>query len=96
MSNLFDFDRRRERQLLRAGVLYRKGRARVLWFHGVLRFGGPLFLLYNAVDFFLEPAARPTPVELLWFFAALLGCAIAGYGYGLLTWRQLERTFGGR
>jgi hypothetical protein len=74
--------------------MYRKGRARVLWTNGVLFFGGSLFLLYNAVDFLLEPAARPTSVETFWFFAALLFCALAGYGYGVVTWRQLERTFG--
>ena len=94
MSNLFH--RWRERRLLRAGALYRKGRARVLWLNGVFFFGGSLFLLYNAIDYFVEPAARPTPSEISWFCAALAGCAAAGYLYGLMTWRQLERTFGGR
>ena len=90
------FDRTRERRLLRAGLLYRKGRARVLWINGVLYFGGSLFVLYNAVDYLIEPAARPTAVELFWFFAILIACIAAGYLYGVVTWRQLDRTFGGR
>ncbi|WP_263350874.1 hypothetical protein [Acidicapsa acidisoli] len=94
MSQLFV--RSQERRLLRAGALYRKGRARVLWLHGVAFFGGSLFVLYNAIDYLIEPAARPTSVETFWFFVALAGCAIAGYLYGVMTWRHLERTFGGR
>jgi hypothetical protein len=98
MSNLFLrslFLRSQERRLLRAGSMYRKGRTRVLWLNGVLFFGGSLFLLYNAVDYLLEPAARATSTEIFWFFAALVFCAVTGYGYGLVTWRQLVRTFGG-
>ena len=94
MSNLFV--RSRERKLLRAGHMYRNGRPRVLWLHGVLYFGGTLFVLYNALDYLIEPSARPTSVELRWFFVALALCILAGYTYGLFIWRQLERTFGGR
>ena len=94
MSNLFN--RSRERKLLRAGIMYRKGRTRVLWLHGVLYFGGSLFLLYNALDYLIEPSARPTTVELFRFFAALALCFLTGYAYGLFIWRQLERTFDGR
>ena len=50
---------RGERQLLSAARLYRKGRVRVLWVNGVLYFGGSLFLLYNAVDYLIEPRSRP-------------------------------------
>jgi|HubBroStandDraft_5_1064220.scaffolds.fasta_scaffold24637_3 hypothetical protein len=92
MSNLFL--RSRERRLFRAGLMFRRGRARVLWLNGVLYFGGSLFLLYNAVDYFIEPAARATQIQLSWFFAALVLCALAGYIYGLFLWRQLERAFG--
>ena len=94
MSHLFD--RTRERFLIRGGAMYRKGRARVLWLHGVLFFGGTLFLLYNAVDYLIEPSARPTTIEIAWFFVALLACIVIGYLYGVITWRQLERTFGDR
>ena len=59
MSNLFL--RGQERRLFRAGLMFRRGRARVVWLNGVLYFGGSLFVLYNAVDYFLEPVARPTP-----------------------------------
>jgi hypothetical protein len=90
------FLRSRERRLLRAGLMFRKGRVRVLWLNGVLYFGGSLFVLYNAVDYFLEPHARATSAQLSGFLAALALCALAGYAYGASLWRQLERTFGGR
>lgn len=90
------FRRSNERRLLRAGHLYRKGRTHVLWLNGVLFFGGSLFVLYNAVDYFIEPAARPTRIELLWFFTMLGVCVLAGYLYGAMIWRQLDRTFGRR
>jgi hypothetical protein len=94
MSNLFL--RTRERQLFRAGRMFRRGRARVLWLNGVLYFGGSLFVLYNAIDFFVEPTARPTLVEICSFFAALALSIAAGYCYGIFLWRQLDRTFGRR
>jgi hypothetical protein len=94
MSNLFL--RGQERRLFRAGLMFRRGRARAVWLNGVLYFGGSLFVLYNAVDYFLEPVARPTPVEVFWFFAALFLSIAAGYCYGIFLWRQLERTFGSR
>ena len=94
MTNLFL--RSRERRLIRAGLLFRKGRGRVLWLNGVFYFGGSLFLLYNAVDYFAQPGVRPTSVELSWFFAVLVLCVLVGYGYGFFLWRQLERTFGDR
>jgi hypothetical protein len=89
------FLRSRERQLLRAGLLYRKGRGRVLWLNGVLFFGGTLFLLYNALDYLVEPHARATSAEVFWFFIALALCILAGYLHGFFLWRNLERTFGG-
>jgi hypothetical protein len=89
------FLRSRERQLLRAGLLYRKGRGRVLWLNGVLFFGGTLFLLYNALDYLVEPRAQATSAEVFWFFAALASCILAGYLYGFFLWRNLDRTFGG-
>jgi hypothetical protein len=89
-----DRQQRGDRQLLSAARLYRKGRARVLWINGVLYFGGSLFLLYNAVDYLIEPRARPSPIELIWFFAALLLSGLGGYLYGRFTWSNLVRTFG--
>ena len=94
MSNLFL--RGQERRLLRAGLMFRRGRTRVLWLNGVLYFGGSLFLFYNAIDYLVEPVARPTRPEVFWFFAALVLSIAAGYCYGIFLWRQLERTFGGR
>lgn len=90
------FLRSRERRLVRAGLMFRSGRRRVLWLNGVTYFGGSLFLLYNAVDYVVEPAARATRPELFWFFAMLALCAVVGYGYGFFLWRQLERAFGGQ
>lgn len=86
--------RNRERRLQAVGALYRKGRNRVLWINGVLYCGGTLFLLYNALDYLIEPRARPTPVELGWLLAALAGSILLGYLYGLFTWRNLARIFG--
>ena len=83
-----------ERQLLSAARLYRKGRARVLWINGVLYFGGSLFLLYNAIDYLIEPRARPTSIESFWFVIALLLSGLIGYLYGRFTWTNLVRTFG--
>lgn len=94
MSNFFA--RSHERKLVRAGLMYQRGRSRVLWLNGVLCFGGSLFLLYNVIDYFMEPTARATNVQLSWFCAVLLLCIFAGYLYGVFIWRQLERTFGGR
>ena len=99
MSNSFArsfFARSHERKLARAGVMYQRGRTRTLWLNGVLYFGGSLFLLYNVLDFLIEPAARATHVQLSWFFVVLALCVFAGYLYGLFLWRQLERAFGSR
>jgi hypothetical protein len=82
-----------ERRLRAAARLYRKGRERVLWVNGVVYFGGSLFLLYNAVDYLIEPHSRPNPVELLWLVGALVASGLLGYLYGLFTWRNLARTF---
>jgi hypothetical protein len=86
---------RRERRHSSALRLYRKGRGRVIWINGCLFFGGSLFLFYNAVDYLVEPRARPTRAELLWFFVALAASGLIGYLYGLFTWRNLVRTFDG-
>jgi hypothetical protein len=89
-----DRQQRGERQLLSAARLYRKGRARVLWINGVLYFGGSLFLLYNAVDYLIEPRSRPTATESFWFVIAFLASGAIGYLYGRFTWTNLLRTFG--
>jgi hypothetical protein len=86
--------RNRERRLQAVGELYRKGRTRVLWINGVVYCGGTLFLLFNAVDYLVEPRARGTSAELGWFFAALAASILLGYLYGLFTWRNLSRIFG--
>jgi hypothetical protein len=86
--------RNRERRLQAVGELYRKGRNRVLWINGVLYCGGTLFLLYNAVDYLLEPRARATSVEVTWFVVALVASILLGYLYGSFTWRNLNRIFG--
>jgi len=91
---LFGLDRSRERRLLRAGLLYRSGRGRVVWRNGVVYFGGSLFLLLNAVDYMAEPRATLTPTSIFWLAAALFGCILLGYGYGVLNWRNLDRLFG--
>jgi hypothetical protein len=90
------FARSHERKLVRAGLMYQRGRTRTLWLNGVLYFGGSLFLLYNVIDYFFEPAARATRSQLSWFCAVLVLCILAGYIHGVFIWRQLERTFSDR
>jgi hypothetical protein len=84
---------RRERQLRSAERLYGKGRGHIVWINGALFFGGSLFLLYNTVDYLIDPKARATPVEMAWFFTALACSGLIGYLYGRFTWRNLVRTF---
>lgn len=84
----------RRRRLLSAVRLYQAGRNRVIWRNGVLYCGGTLFLLYNALDYLIEPHARPTPIQLTWFFIALFASLVLGYFYGRFTWRNLDRLFG--
>ena len=87
-------DRSRECRIFRAGLLYRKGRARVVWVNGVVYFGGSLFLFFNAVDYLVEPYSALTSTALFWLVAALLACLSLGYLYGVATWRNLDRFFG--
>ena len=89
------FNLRRHR-LLSAARLYQAGRTRVIWRNGVLYGGGTLFLLYNALDYLIEPQARATPIQLAGFFFALAASLGIGYIYGRFTWRSLERLFGGQ
>jgi hypothetical protein len=86
--------RRYKHHLRVAEQLHRKGRDRVLWQHGVLYFGGTLFVLYNAIAYFLNPSAPKTFTDFLWIALWFVLCAAAGYLRGLLTWRNLERAFG--
>jgi hypothetical protein len=84
----------RRRRLLSAVRLYQAGRTRVIWRNGVLYAGGTLFLLYNALDYLIEPGAKATPIQLTWFFLALAASLVLGYLYGRFTWRSLDRLFG--
>ena len=93
LPKLFDLRRRR---LLSAVRLYRAGQRRVIWRNGVLYCGGTLFLLYNALDYLIEPAAHPTPPQLAWFLLALASSLGIGYLYGFFTWRSLQRLFRGQ
>ena len=82
------------RHQLRAGALYRHGRARVIWIHGVLCFGGPLLVLFNVVDYFFDKGDPFRPTDLFRLAAFLVLSILLGYLYGRLTWRSLDRTFG--
>lgn len=95
MSLLTLFDLRR-RRLLSSVRLYQAGRNRVVWRNGVLYCGGTLFVLYNALDYLIEPSARPTPIQLTWFFIALAASLALGYLYGRFTWRSLHRLYAGQ
>jgi len=84
--------RRYQHNLLVAGRMYNRGRTRVLWQYGVLYFGGSLFLLFNAIAYFVDPAPPRGSKEWLWILVWLLVCVAAGYIRGILTWRNLARA----
>ena len=87
--------RRHERRLLSAGRLYRRGRGYVLWVHGLLFFGGCLFILCNALDYFFFDNGSPfKPVDLIRLGGYLVLSVIGGYLYGLRVWRSLDRMLG--
>ena len=76
------------------GLLYRRGRSRVIWLHGVGYFGGSLFLFYNAIAYFLNPQPPRSWQDFLWIAFWSLLCFAAGYLRGLLTWHSLQKIFG--
>jgi hypothetical protein len=88
-------DRRRGHRLESAGRLYRRGRNYVIWVHGLLFFGGTLFILCNALDyFFLDNGTLFRPVDLIKLSAYTLLSLLGGYLYGLFVWRNLDRILG--
>ena len=87
--------RRHESRLLSAGRLYRRGRGYVVWVHGLLFFGGALFVLLNAVDYFAFDNGSPfQPIDLLRLSAYLVFSVLGGWFYGLRVWRSLDRMLG--
>jgi hypothetical protein len=89
------FARRQERRLMNAGRLYRKGRSYVVWMHGLLFFGGSLFILCNALDYFVFDNGSPfKPVDLIRLGGYLVISVFGGYLYGLRVWRNLDRLMG--
>ena len=82
------------KRLESAARLYRKGRARVVWVNGVLDGGGSLFVLCNALDYFLDKGALFRPADLVRIVGYLVLSVAAGYLYGRLTWHNLARAFG--
>lgn len=87
-------DRRYERRLLSAGRLYRRGRSYVVWIHGVLFFGGSLFLLCNALDFFFDNGAPFRPIDVVRIGGYLVLSIAVGLFYGGRVWRNLDRVLG--
>jgi hypothetical protein len=88
------FERRYQNHLLAAQRLYGKGRSRVLWQHGILYFGGSLFLLYNAVAYLLDPRPPLGWKDWVWIALWLMFCLVAGYLRGVIMWRNFQRVFG--
>lgn len=87
-------ERRHERKLLAAGRLYRRGRGYVIWVHGLLFFGGSIFLLCNAFDYFLDNGAPFRLTDLIRIGSYLAVSAIGGLFYGQRVWRNLDRMLG--
>lgn len=87
---------RHERRLISAGRLYLKGRGYVVWIHGLLFFGGSIFVLCNALDYFFFDNGSPfEPVDLIRLSGYLVLSVLAGWFYGLRVWRSLDRFLGG-
>lgn len=87
-------ERRHERKLLSAGRLYRRGRSYVVLIHGLLFFGGSLFLLCNALDYFFDNGAPFRSTDLIRIGGYLALSIIGGLFYGLRVWRNLDRCLG--
>lgn len=86
--------RRHERKLLSAGRLYRRGRSYVVWVHGLLFFGGSVFLLCNALDYFFDNGAPFHFTDLVRIGGYLTLSVLAGVFYGVRVWRSLDRCLG--
>lgn len=87
-------ERHQERRLLSAGRLHRRGRSYVVWIHGLLFFGGSLFLLLNAVDYFFDNGAPFHPTDLIRIGSYLVLSIAGGLFYGTRVWRNLDRVLG--
>jgi hypothetical protein len=76
----------------------RRGRARYVWYFGVLRFGGVFTLLMALMWYALLPGYHPPliPNALPRFIALLLYmapfAALGGFVYGHWMWRIFERN----
>ncbi|MFC5864235.1 hypothetical protein ACFPT7_18160 [Acidicapsa dinghuensis] len=87
-------DRRYQRRLLSAGRLYRRGHSYVVWIHGLLFFGGSLFLLCNALDYFFDNGAPFRPSDLVRIGGYLALSIVGGLFYGVRVWHNLDRMLG--
>lgn len=87
-------ERHHQRKLLSAGRLHRRGRVYVVWVHGLLFFGGSIFLLCNALDYFFDNGAPFRPVDLVRIGAYLVLSVLGGLFYGIRIWRSLDRCLG--
>jgi hypothetical protein len=92
LSNLFA--RSHERRLLRAVACHRRGRTHIIWVRGVLYFGLPIFILFNLADYYFDHGAPYHPADLLRILGYLILSLAAGYFYGRIIWRNLNRAFG--
>ena len=70
-----------------------KGRKSYVWHFGVLRWGLPVFAVWTPLMFWLGPSTHRFAA---WEIAvSLAGWTVAGYVYGRITWRALEKKYGG-
>jgi hypothetical protein len=82
------------KRLESAARLFRKGRRHVVWINGVLYGGGSLFVLCNALDYFVDRGAPFRTGDLVRVAGYLALSLAAGYIYGRLTWHNLGSAFG--
>ena len=76
----------------------RRGRARYVWYFGILRFGGFFTLLMGPVWYALVRGSyppligSPVPPLLAWILYMVPFSALGGFLYGRWMWRIFERN----
>ena len=90
------FERYKTAQALMAELMYLKGRRRIVWLHGVLAFGGLLFVAMTALDRSRDRHQYAGWWEAAWLVLTAVAYGLVGYGYGVWRWRSIERQVGKR
>jgi hypothetical protein len=90
------FERYKTAQELMAELMFLKGRTRIVWVHGVLSFGGLLFLSMTILDRYRDRHQFAGWQEVAWLALTAAVYGLMGYGYGVWRWWLIERQVGRR